>query len=55
MRITGDPHPTAHGARWSAPANMILELGKKAEEKGQNDNSCKVASWELLGLWGQYS
>ena len=55
MSITGDAHPTAHGARWSSPANMILELGKKAEEKGQNDNSCKVASWELLGLWGQYS
>ena len=42
MSITGDPHPTAHDARWSAPANMILELGKKAEEKGQNDTHAKL-------------
>ncbi|KAM3276715.1 hypothetical protein ACQJBY_044859 [Aegilops geniculata] len=38
MSITGDPRPTPHDARCSAAANMILELGKKAEEKGQNDN-----------------
>ncbi|XP_044398242.1 uncharacterized protein [Triticum aestivum] len=38
MSITGDPRLTPHDARCSAAANMILELGKKAEEKGQNDN-----------------
>ena len=38
MSITGDPRPTPHDARCCAAANMILELGKKAEEKGQNDN-----------------
>ncbi|KAM3276713.1 hypothetical protein ACQJBY_044857 [Aegilops geniculata] len=38
MSITGDPCPTPHDARCSAAANMILELGKKAEEKEQHDN-----------------
>ncbi|XBH71316.1 hypothetical protein VPH35_098783 [Triticum aestivum] len=38
LSITGDPRPTPHAARCCAAANMILELGKKAEEKGQNDN-----------------
>ena len=33
MSITGDPRPTPHDARCSAVPNMILELGKKAEEK----------------------
>ena len=50
MSITGNPRPTPHDARCSAAANMILELGKKAEEKGQNDNWCKVASRELVGV-----
>ena len=49
MSITSDPCTTPHDARCSAAANMKLELGKKVEEKGQNDNSCKVASWELVG------
>ena len=38
MSITGDPHLTPHDARCSTAANMILELGKKAEGKGRNDN-----------------
>ena len=50
MSITGNPRPIPHDARCSGAANMILELGKKAEEKGQNDNWCKVASWELVGV-----
>ena len=49
MSITGNPRPTPHDARCSTTANMILELCKKAEEKGQNDNLCKVASWEQVG------
>ncbi|KAE8771889.1 hypothetical protein D1007_56191 [Hordeum vulgare] len=35
MSITGGPRPTAHEARCSAAANMILELHKKAEEQEQ--------------------
>ena len=38
MSTTGDPCPTPHDARCSAAANMILELGKKAEENEQHDN-----------------
>uniref|UniRef100_M8B0Z2 Uncharacterized protein n=1 Tax=Aegilops tauschii TaxID=37682 RepID=M8B0Z2_AEGTA len=38
MSITGDPCPTPHDERCSAAANMILELGKKAEENEQHDN-----------------
>ena len=49
MSIPGNPRPTPHDARCSAAGNMILELRKKAEEKGQNDNLCKVASWEQVG------
>ncbi|KAM3295505.1 hypothetical protein ACQJBY_038033 [Aegilops geniculata] len=35
MSITGGPRLTAHEARCSAAANMILELHKKAEEEEQ--------------------
>ncbi|XP_037441650.1 uncharacterized protein LOC119309851 [Triticum dicoccoides] len=38
MSITGDPCPTPHDARCSAAANMILELGKKVEDKEHHDN-----------------
>ena len=49
MSITGNPRLTPHDARCSTAGNMILELRKKAEEKGHNDNLCKVASWEQVG------
>ena len=44
MSNTANPRPTPYDARCSTAANMILEHGKKVEEKGQNDDGCKVAS-----------
>ncbi|XP_037438179.1 uncharacterized protein LOC119305879 [Triticum dicoccoides] len=38
MSITSDPCPTPHDARCSAAANMILELGKKVEDKEHHAN-----------------